>query len=751
MRAPLGTDPIPQTPPGATVELPPESSSRRLLKDLFDGSLVLAEDWHKLPNAARDQLSACKQPAELFRQLVQAGLLTEYQANRAQAGTLHGMVLGNYRVLDRLGAGGMGVVFKGEHIMMRRPVAIKVLPLYGDQDDRILRRFLAEMRMSAQLRHPNVVTAMDAGQVRGHDANLPTLYYLVMEYVEGKDLENLVRARGPLDPVRAFDLVHQIACALVEAHDRNLVHRDIKPSNILVTPEGRAVLLDFGLAHNHSHGLTDPGSLLGTIEFMAPEQAADATAVDTRADIYSLGATLYWCLTGKVPFPYKGSRSEEMARRLNAPPPSAKSVRPDLPAELDELLGRMMAPLPKDRFANPQMLKKSLARLMRGNPAAGAADLTPAPFAAVRPGAGANRILVVDDEASVRLLCKAAFQGRPWEFDEASDGDEALRKLTLGVYDVAVLDVCMPGATGPEVLRALRELPACRNLRILMLSGRIGADDMSELLHAGADDFLLKPFTVTQLVAKVQAALRLKHALDRSGQLNRELRGVSAELERALQSRDTDLMQVRSALVLGLASLVKQRTTESNHHLIRMQRYSRTLAEAAAATSYASEIDVPFIETLECCSPLHDIGIVSLPDHILMKPGRLAPDERVIMQSHTLIGAEILGEMIANHGSGVQFLRTAVDLARSHHENYDGTGYPDRLSGPAIPLVARLFHIGDVYDALRCRRTYRPALSHNAAVQVMTEACAAEFDPLLLDVFRARAEEFERIYLQFPD
>jgi response regulator RpfG family c-di-GMP phosphodiesterase len=747
MRAPAGSDPLSQAPPGATVELPPESPARRLLRDLFEASLVLAEDWHALPDAGRDRLAACQQPAELFRLLVETKLLTAYQASRIQAGTLHGMVLGNYRVLERLGAGGMGVVFKGEHTLMRRPVAIKVLPFYGDQDDRLLRRFLGEIRMSAQLRHPNVVTAMDAGQVRGRDANLPTLHYLVMEYVEGQDLERLVLGRGPLDPVRACDLIHQIACALVEAHDRKMVHRDIKPSNILVTAEGRAVLLDFGLARDLGHGLTEPGSLLGTVEYMAPEQATDATAVDTRADIYGLGATLFWCLTGRAPFPGR-ARLDEVVRRLSEPPPSARAIRPELPAELDRILERMIAPRPQDRFANPEALKRALARLMRGEPA-GPAELTPAPTTS-RPSA-VSRILVADDEPAVRLLCRAAFQGRPWAFDEAADGDDAVGKLTRGGYDLAVLDVCMPGAGGPEVLRALRAAPACRNLRVLMLSGRLGPEDMSQLLHAGADDFLLKPFSVNQLVAKVQAALRLKEAIDRAGRLNQELRAVGADLERALQSRDSDLMQVRAALVLGLASLVKQRTGETDQHLVRSQRYCRTLAEAAAERAYAGQIDGAFIETLECCSPLHDIGTVSLPDHILMKPGRLAPDERVIMQSHTLIGAEILGEMIARHGSGVQFLRAAVELARSHHENYDGTGYPDRLAGPAIPLGARVMHVGDVYDALRCRRTYRPALSHNAAVQVMTEACAAEFDPLLLDVFRTRAGEFERVFRQFPD
>jgi response regulator RpfG family c-di-GMP phosphodiesterase len=154
---------------------------------------------------------------------------------------------------------------------------------------------------------------------------------------------------------------------------------------------------------------------------------------------------------------------------------------------------------------------------------------------------------------------------------------------------------------------------------------------------------------------------------------------------------------------------------------------------------------------LECCAPLHDIGKVGLPDHILLKPGKLDPDERIIMQAHTIIGAETLRTVAQQHGSAMAFLQMAIDIAHYHHERYDGHGYPARLCGNDIPLGARLVTLGDVYDALRSRRVYKPALSHAATMQVMTEASTGQFDPALLQAFHRCANHFDRIYRELVD
>ena len=250
-----------------------------------------------------------------------------------------------------------------------------------------------------------------------------------------------------------------------------------------------------------------------------------------------------------------------------------------------------------------------------------------------------------------------------------------------------------------------------------------------------------KPFSLTQLTARIKAALNLKTAQDRSDLLTHLLLTMNHELDQSLHARNSDLVEARNALVLALAELVAYRDVESGSHLMRLQHYSRFLAEQAAqCPGLAGQIDTNFIQLLACCAPLHDIGKVGLPDYILLKPGKLAPDERIIMQTHTTIGAAVLQKVARQHGFAATFLQMAIDIARHHHERYDGTGYPDRLAGSAIPLAARIVAVGDVYDALRSRRVYKPALSHQEAMSVMTQSCNGQFDPILFQIFQQNAD-----------
>ncbi|MBY0514976.1 MAG: HD domain-containing protein, partial [Gemmataceae bacterium] len=254
------------------------------------------------------------------------------------------------------------------------------------------------------------------------------------------------------------------------------------------------------------------------------------------------------------------------------------------------------------------------------------------------------------------------------------------------------------------------------------------------------------------LRARVKAALRLKDAQDRSDALNRQLTALNAELEQSLSARDGELIRARNGLVLALAKLVEYRSTETGSHLRRIQRYCRVLAEEAAATpAFGPLLDANFVRLLEDSAPLHDIGKAALPDHILNKPGPLDPPERAIMQDHTTIGAETLRAVARQHPFATTFLHTAIDIARHHHEKWDGTGYPDRLAGEAIPLAARLVAVADVYDALRGKRVYKPGLSHNTAVLTMTEASPGHFDPALLDVFRRCAAQFDAVFREYGD
>ena len=358
-----------------------------------------------------------------------------------------------------------------------------------------------------------------------------------------------------------------------------------------------------------------------------------------------------------------------------------------------------------------------------------------------------HRVLIVDDQADIRRLCRLALAPDGLTCDEATSGPDAISAAANKSYDLVLLDVDLPGFNGEEVLRRLRQVPPCPNLKIVMFSGATGGDELSRILLAGADDFLIKPFSTIQLRARVKSALRLKDAQDRSDLLNRKLLSMNADVEKTLQARDAEIIHARNGLVLALAKLVEYRSAETGPHLMRLQRYCRILAkEAALQPAFAPLIDANFIRTLEDTAPLHDIGKAAIPDGVLNKVGALTADERAVMQTHTTIGADTLREVARRHPFSVGFLQMAIDIAQHHHEKWDGTGYPNRLSAESIPLAARVLAIGDVYDALRSPRVYKPGFTHEVAMQMMLVKSPGHFDPALLEIFRRCADRFNLAY-----
>ncbi|MEX2213794.1 MAG: SUMF1/EgtB/PvdO family nonheme iron enzyme [Phycisphaeraceae bacterium] len=295
--------------------------------------------------------------------LVRRGTLTTYQAKVVSEGKQQTLVFGEYIVLDRIGAGGMGEVFKGIHKRMKRIVAVKRLPAQVMHSAATIQRFYREVEAAAKLMHPNIVAAHDAGEAHGS-------HFLVMEYVDGPDLSHLLRQQGRLPIPQAIDIILQAARGLAYAHSKGIIHRDIKPANMLIAGDGTVKLLDMGLArieHELSDSasssgeltLTQEGRLMGTVEYMAPEQAADAHSADARADIYSLGCTLYRCLTGKLPYSGTTSMQKIIAHR-EQPIPLLKAERPEVPAELEAIYMRMVAKRAEDRF---QSMREVIAAL----------------------------------------------------------------------------------------------------------------------------------------------------------------------------------------------------------------------------------------------------------------------------------------------------------------------------------------------------------------------------------------------------
>ncbi|HWB00708.1 MAG TPA: serine/threonine-protein kinase, partial [Pirellulales bacterium] len=310
------------------------------------------------PDAAHD-------PATVAEHLVTAGLITRWQADRLLEGRNKGFFLGNYRMLRLLGSGGMSSVFLAEHKHMRQLRAIKVLPKHRIDDSSYLERFYLEAQAAARLDHPNIVRAYDV-------ANEGTTHYLVMEYVEGRDLQNTVKEDGPLPFATAAEYIRQGAEGLAHAHQANLIHRDIKPANLLVDTRGVVKVLDMGLARFTDAGkasltVAHDENVLGTADYLPPEQAVNSHNVDSRADIYSLGCTLYYCLTGHPPF-NEGTLTQRLLKHQNTEPPSILIDRPDAPKDLLAICARMMAKAPDKRFQSAREVADVLAKWLAGAP-----------------------------------------------------------------------------------------------------------------------------------------------------------------------------------------------------------------------------------------------------------------------------------------------------------------------------------------------------------------------------------------------
>ncbi len=298
-----------------------------------------------------EQASAGMDGAQLAATLVENGLINSWHADNLLKGKYRGFTLGKYRLLGHIGTGGMSSVYLAEHPVMERLVAIKVLPKKYVDDPNYLDRFKREARAAAALDHPNIVRAYDIDQ----DGDR---HYIVMEYVDGRDLNRVVKEDGPLSFLDAADYIAQAARGLQHAHDAGLIHRDVKPANCLLDKKGVVKLLDMGLAKfseddRPALSAIYDDSVVGTADYLAPEQAVNSQRVDSRADIYSLGCTLYFLLTGLPPFP-EGSIAERLLKHQREEPTSLYHFRPDIPRVLVDIFRRMTIKLPNDRiqFAN---------------------------------------------------------------------------------------------------------------------------------------------------------------------------------------------------------------------------------------------------------------------------------------------------------------------------------------------------------------------------------------------------------------
>ena len=330
----------------------------QFVKQLEDSGILAGDTLKDFmpPNASP------KDGEELARELVRKKKLTKFQAEEVYRGKGKALVLGNYTILDKIGAGGMGQVFKAEHRRMHRIVAVKMLPTGMMKNPAVVARFEREVTAAAKLNHPNIVTAFDADNANG-------VHLLIMEYVEGSDLSAWVKKNGPLPVAQAVNYILQTARGLEAAHAEGIVHRDIKPANLLLDKKGVVKILDMGLARLSDEAdsvkqaeLTNTGTIMGTVDYMAPEQALNTKTADARADIYSLGCSLFYLLTGKATYGGDTLMAKLLAHR-DQPIPSIQAIRPEVPEAVEAVFNRMVAKRIEDRYQTMTEVIADLERL----------------------------------------------------------------------------------------------------------------------------------------------------------------------------------------------------------------------------------------------------------------------------------------------------------------------------------------------------------------------------------------------------
>ena len=361
--------------------------------------------------------------------------------------------------------------------------------------------------------------------------------------------------------------------------------------------------------------------------------------------------------------------------------------------------------------------------------------------------AAARDVVLVVDDTPQNLSLMSNLLRDDYRVLVANHGERAIA-IAQGDSppQLILLDVMMPEIDGFTVCRRLKADPATRDIPVIFLTARSEVEDEQQGFDAGGVDYITKPISPPIVLARVRTHLQLKRARDILSDQNTWLEG---EVRRRMR----ELQTVQDATIMAMASLAETRDNETGNHIRRTQHYVRALALAVREhPRFKAELaDDATVEMLYKSAPLHDIGKVGIPDHILLKPGRLTDAEFEIMKTHTTLGRDAIVAAEALLAAPDSFLRYAREIALSHQEKWDGTGYPEALAGEAIPLSARLMAVADVYDALISRRVYKEAYPHEEAVAMIREGRGTHFDPDLTDAFLAISEEFRAIAQRFAD
>jgi serine/threonine protein kinase len=517
----------------------PAISVDEFTRNLADSGLF--DDADRLPDpgpAAKDGQSAAQA-------LVAAGKLTRYQAEAILAGRVTELRLGNYEILDRLGSGGMGTVYKARHRRMKRMVALKVLTFNKKNEglaEEFSQRFQREVETIARLQHPNIVMAFDADECEAGP-------FLVMELVNGRDLHTEVTIGGPMTVLDAADRILQAARGLSYAHEQGIVHRDIKPGNLLRDETGVVKVADLGLARLNASAkesvvntaLTQAGDVLGTVDYMPPEQAMDSSTIDLRADIYSLGCAFYFLLTGRPPYS-AGSMLALMLKHRDDPIPSLHDARNDIPPELESIFRRMVAKNLADRYQSMAEVVQALEELIR-TLRSGAAQpaLTSSPTASPAPAARTDQTVVLGKDAASSAPDTTSFhksESSTGLFEAKAKagwvaprcvvlvetsrtqagiirrylqqlgiaavhttgaGTEALELAKRENASVIISSMHLTDMTGVKLARALLDDPGCSRIGFVLATSEADTAETEAVPASPRIVLMLKPFDLTRL------------------------------------------------------------------------------------------------------------------------------------------------------------------------------------------------------------------------------------------------------------
>ncbi len=331
-------------------------------------------------------------------------------------------------------------------------------------------------------------------------------------------------------------------------------------------------------------------------------------------------------------------------------------------------------------------------------------------------------LFIVDDVPENIQIAMSHLRELDCDFAYATSGEQALERITATRPDLILMDVMMPGMSGFQTVEMLNQSRATRSIPVIFLTARAESEDVVHGFNLGGVDYITKPFKGVELRSRVRNHL--------------ELHAYRSNLERLVEERSREAELLKDVIIEAMGELAEYRDPETGSHIHRTRAYVQLLAETLVGKGQYHDILTPdYIVLLWKSAPLHDIGKVAIRDSILLKPGKLTPEEFDEMKMHTLYGEEVIANLEQMAGQPTSFLSCAKQIAGSHHEKYDGSGYPRGINGTDIPLAGRIMAIADVYDALISKRVYKNSMSHQEAMDIMIEGKGSHFDPLLIEAF----------------